>query len=136
MARTKAQETDAIARLADAGEDALRQLVDFPHRAVVRTRSDLGDRLHEIATRLRAIDPLVARVTELEKRLDSLERRKPKTTTRKRAARAKTSRAAEPKAVAPALPSSGISQEHDTGEPVQPDRDPEQPEPGVLRSQP
>jgi hypothetical protein len=127
MARKKAQETDAIAKLADAGEDAVRQLIDFPHRVVVRTRSDLSDRLHDIGVKLRAIDPLVARVNELEKRVDSLEKHRPKKTSRKRSARPRTSGAAKPKAVTPAIASGRISQEHVAGEPVQPDRDTEQP---------
>jgi hypothetical protein len=100
MARTKAQEADAIARLADASEEALRQLVDFPHRVLVRSRSDVRDQLHQIATKLRAIDPLVARVTELEKRLASLEQHS-KATTRKAPARPKKRASRKPASPAP-----------------------------------
>ncbi len=96
MARTrKAQESDVIAKLADAGEDALRRLVDLPRRMVVEVMDGVGDRLHDVATRLRAIDPLVGRVAAIEKRLDSFE--KPKRTTARRAptrARSSTARRA------------------------------------------
>ena len=90
MARTKKQEDDAIARLTDASEDALRQLVDFPHRLVVRSRDDLRQQINHIATRVRAIDPLVARVAKLEKRVSALER---KTPARRKASARRTPRA-------------------------------------------
>ena len=77
------QDKDVIARLADAGEDALRRLVDLPRRIVVRTMDGAGERLHDVATRLRAIDPLDGRVGAIETRLDSLEQ--PKKTTRRTA---------------------------------------------------
>ena len=84
MPRTRTtQDKDVSARLADAGEDALRRLVDLPRRTVVRARDDIGERLHVVATKLRAVDPLARRVAELEKRLESLE--KPKKTTARRA---------------------------------------------------
>ena len=85
MARTKKQEGDAIARLTDASEDALRQLVDFPHRLVAGSRDDLRHQINHIALRLRAIDPLVARVTELEQRVKTLERKTAKPAKRKKA---------------------------------------------------
>lgn len=71
--RTK-QDQDAISRLADAGEDALRRLVDLPRRAAVGAMHRLGERLDDVATKLRTVDPLSRRVTALEKRLDSLQR--------------------------------------------------------------
>ncbi len=70
----RTQDQDAISRLADAGEDALRRLVDLPRRAVVGVMHRVGERLDDVATKLRTVDPLSRRVTALEKRLDSLER--------------------------------------------------------------
>ena len=84
MAGTRrTQDEDAISRLADAGEDALRRLVDLPRRMVVGTMDAVGEQLHQVATKLRAIDPLDGRVGAIERRLDSLEQ--PKKTTGRRA---------------------------------------------------
>jgi hypothetical protein len=41
---------------------------------VVDVRDGVDTRLHDVARRLRAIDPLDGRVTALERRLDSLEK--------------------------------------------------------------
>jgi hypothetical protein len=79
----RTQDEDAISRLADAGEDALRRLVDLPRRIVVGTMDVVGEQLHQAATKLRAIDPLDGRVGAIERRLDSLEL--PKKTTGRRA---------------------------------------------------
>ena len=57
---------DIISQLADKGEDALRQLVDRPRRMVDGAIHGLEDRLHDIAVRLRAIDPLERRVAAIE----------------------------------------------------------------------
>jgi hypothetical protein len=74
MARRKeAQTDDVISRLADAGEDALRALVDLPRRTAVGVIDRVEHRLGKAAARLRAIDPLYGRVVTIEKRLDSLE---------------------------------------------------------------
>ncbi len=91
VARTKKQEGDAIARLTDASEDALRQLAGFPHRLVVRSRDDFRHEINQIANRLRAIDPLVARVTKLEERVNALERKTAKPAKRKPPTRRKPS---------------------------------------------
>jgi hypothetical protein len=77
------QDGDAISRLADAGEDTLRRLVDLPRRAVVGVIDRVDARLRNVATRVRAVDPLAGRVERLEKRLDSLE--KPKQTAARKA---------------------------------------------------
>ena len=90
----KTQDKDVISRLADAGEDALRRLVAVPRRIVGGTMDGVGERLHDVATRLRAIDPLDGRVGAIEKRLDSLEQPK-KTTVARRPLRAKPPRASK-----------------------------------------
>jgi hypothetical protein len=75
MARKRrTQDGDAISRLADAGEDALRRLLDWPRRTAVGVKDDLGRQLDDAATKLREIDPLARRVAALEKRLDVLEK--------------------------------------------------------------
>ncbi len=79
-----------ISRLADAGEEALHRLADLPGgKALVDAMGGVRERLDEVATRLRALDPLERRVASLEKRLDSLE--KPR---RPAASRTPSSRAA------------------------------------------
>ncbi len=75
MARArKTQDKDVIARIADSGEDALRRLVDLPRRIVVQAVDDVDERLHELAARVRELDPLHGRVAALERRLDALEK--------------------------------------------------------------
>jgi hypothetical protein len=103
MAQTKKmQDADAISRLADAGEDTLRRLVDLPRRAVVGVMHRVDEQLHEVATKLRSLDPLSSRVSALEKRLDSLERPR-KAPARRASTRARHSTASRAsKAAAPA----------------------------------
>ena len=75
MAATKeTQDKDVIARLADKGEETLRRIVDTPRRMVGDVRGGVDARLHDLASRLRAMDPLDGRVAELERRLESLEK--------------------------------------------------------------
>jgi hypothetical protein len=83
--RKQVQEDDIISRLADAGEDALRQLVDLPRRTVVGAIDRAQRRLRDAGTRLRAVDPLYGRVVAIERRLDSIE--KPKKAPARRASR-------------------------------------------------
>jgi len=85
MARTPTtRDDDVIARVAHAGEEALRRLFSLPRRIVAGTLDEAGDILHGVATKLGRADPMDSRVTALEKRLDSLE--KPVGTTRSSAA--------------------------------------------------
>jgi len=85
--RRKAQEKDVITRLADAGEDALHRLGDLPGgKAVLEAVAGVRERLDDVATKLRKLDPLERRVSAIEKRLDSLE--PPKKTTARRATKA------------------------------------------------
>lgn len=89
MARTrKTQEKDVISRIADSGEDALRRLVELPRRIAVTAMDDVEEGLHDLAVKVREIDPLYRRVTEIERRLDALEKTK-RPTTRRRSSRAK-----------------------------------------------
>jgi len=85
MARSrKTQEKDVIARLADAGEEALQRIADLPGgKSMLKTMGDVRDRLDVMAVKLRTLDPLERRVSRIEKRLDSLE--KPKAPARRSA---------------------------------------------------
>ena len=57
-------EKDFAARLADAGGEAMQKLSDLPMgKALVDGAQQLRERLDELATRIRAIDPLEKRVT-------------------------------------------------------------------------
>jgi hypothetical protein len=70
----KAQDEDIVSRVVGAGEDMLRGLFSLPRRIVAGTLDGVGDVLHGAATALGKVDPLDTRVTELEKRLNSLEK--------------------------------------------------------------
>jgi hypothetical protein len=93
MARTrKTQDKDVISRIADSGEDALRRLVDVPRRMVAQAVDDVDERLHDLAAKVREIDPLHGRVAAIERRLDALEKTKG-TTARRRSTRSTPSTA-------------------------------------------
>ena len=83
MAATEeSQDKDVIARIADKGEETLRRLIDTPRRMVGDVRGGVDACLHEVASKLRSIDPLDDRVAALERRLESLEKPATKTTRR------------------------------------------------------
>ena len=72
--RAKKPEKDVITRLADAGEEAVQKLGDLPGgKTLVEAANMFRDRVDDLATRIRSIDPLEKRVAELEKRLAALE---------------------------------------------------------------
>src|SRR3954447_5555712 len=81
-ATEESQDKDVIARIADKGEETLRRLVDTPRRVVGDVRGGFDARLHDLASKLRSIDPLDGRVAALERRLESLEKPAGKTTRR------------------------------------------------------
>jgi hypothetical protein len=80
---------DVISRIAGKGEETLRWLVGTPHRMVTDVRGGVDARLHDLAGKLRSIDPLDGRVADLERRLGALE--KPAKKARAMPARAKPS---------------------------------------------
>jgi hypothetical protein len=98
MARSRrTQEKDVIARLADAGEEALQRLAELPGgKSMLKTMGDVRDRLDDMAVKLRTLDPLQRRVTAIEKRLDSLEKPKAPTTRRSSTARKTAARPKRP----------------------------------------
>jgi hypothetical protein len=72
----KPADKDLITRLTDAGEDAIQRLGELPGgKTMVEAAATFRARLDELATRIRAIDPLEKRVSALEKRLATLERK-------------------------------------------------------------
>ena len=84
----KEKEKDFAARLADAGGEAMQKLSDLPMgKALVDGAQQLRERLDELGTRIRAIDPLEKRVTELEERLEALEKKSKSAARRKPAAK-------------------------------------------------
>ena len=87
---------DLLSRLADRGEQVVGRITDLPGAKQLTDRvTALTKGLDDVQRRLRSLDPLERRVTQIEKRLDKLEG---KGTTRKPASR---SRAAAAKSSAP-----------------------------------
>jgi hypothetical protein len=80
----KADNAHAISRLADSGEETIRNLVALPLRMLAGTLGIFEEVLRTAADTLREMDPLDERVVELEMRVDSLEKQ---TTGRRESAR-------------------------------------------------
>lgn len=78
-ARTaKLGEKDLIARLAEAGEEALQRFSELPggQRALTAV-NDLRARVDDLTKKVRGIDALEARVAKLEKELAALKKARP-----------------------------------------------------------
>jgi hypothetical protein len=83
MARRR-QQKDVITRLAETGEEALHRLADLPGGTrVVEAATVLRKQVDDLTKRIRSLDPLERRVTELERRLDALSKPPRTTATRK-----------------------------------------------------
>src|SRR5437667_195862 len=80
-----------------SGEDALRRLVEMPRRIVVQAVDDVDERLHDLAAKVRELDPLHGRVASIEKRLDALEKTR-KSTGRRASTHARRSSERRPNA--------------------------------------
>ena len=77
MDETKTKEKDFVARLADAGEEALQRIADLPGGQKALTAvNDLRTRVDELAKKVRGIDELEARVAKLEKEVTALKKAK------------------------------------------------------------
>lgn len=71
------EEKDLVARLADAGEEALHRLAELPGgQRAVNAMNDLRARVDELAKKVRGVDALEARVSKLEKEVATLKRAK------------------------------------------------------------
>jgi hypothetical protein len=79
-----ADNAHAISRLADSGEEAIRDLVALPLRMLAGTLGIFEAVLRTAADTLRDMDPVDERIVELERRMDSLEEQ---TTGRRESAR-------------------------------------------------
>jgi hypothetical protein len=79
----EADNAHAISRLADSGEETIRNLVALPLRMLAGTLGIFEAVLRTAADTLREVDPLGERVVQLERRMDSLEE---KTTSRRESA--------------------------------------------------
>ncbi len=81
------KEKDLLARLADAGEDAIVQLTKTSAgKALVEAANTTRTRLDELTKRVRGVEALEARVSALEKQL-AAQKKKPAARARKPAAR-------------------------------------------------
>ena len=69
----EADNAHAISRLADSGEEAIRNLVALPLRILAGTLGIFEAVLLRTADTLREMDPRDGRIVELERRMDSLE---------------------------------------------------------------
>ena len=87
------KDKDFAARLADAGGEAMQKLTELPMGKVLADGAQqVRDRLDELGTRIRAIDPLEKRITALEQRLEALEKRSKPAAKRKPAAKKTTAK--------------------------------------------
>ena len=70
-------EKDFVARLADAGEEALQRLSELPGgQKAVTAYNDLRTRVDELGKKVRGIDALEARIAKLEKDVATLKKSK------------------------------------------------------------
>ena len=68
-------EKDFMARLADAGEEALQRFSELPGgQRAVAAFNDLRNRVDELGKKVRGIDALETRVAKLEKELAALKK--------------------------------------------------------------
>jgi len=85
------QKQDLFSRLADQGEQMLGRITELPGAKQLTDRvAALTKGLDDVQKRLRSLDPLERRVTQIEKRLDKLEG---KGTARKAPSRSRSSAA-------------------------------------------
>jgi len=67
------QSKDLFTRLAEAGEEAIHKISDFPGAAkLTDTVNTLRTRVDELQKRVRGLDELEQRLAELERRVDEL----------------------------------------------------------------
>jgi polyhydroxyalkanoate synthesis regulator phasin len=70
-----AVDKDLLARLADAGEDALNRLADLPGgQRAMTAMNDLRNRVDDLTKKVRGIDALESRIAKLEKEVAALKK--------------------------------------------------------------
>ena len=73
----KTQDKDLVARLADAGEEALQRIAELPGGArVMNGFNELRSRVDDLAKKVRGMDALEQRVAVLEKDVAALKKSK------------------------------------------------------------
>lgn len=73
--KTKDDERDVIARLADRGEQTIARLSELPGGAkALKAFNDLRTRVDDLGKKVRGIEALEVRVAKLEKELAALKR--------------------------------------------------------------
>ena len=93
---------DILTRLADRGEQMVGRIGDIPGaKGIMDRMTALTKNLDDIQRRLRALDPLEKRVTEVEQRLDKLEGKGGKRTTTRKTSSARTTSKPAPKKTTP-----------------------------------
>ena len=76
--RRKRGEKDLVARLTDAGEEALHRLSELPGgQRAVGAFNDLRNRVDDLSKKVRGIDELEQRVAKLEREVATLKRARP-----------------------------------------------------------
>lgn len=70
-------EKDFVARLADAGEEALQRIADLPGgQKALTAYNDLKTRVDDLGKKVRGIDALEERIVKLEKEVAALKKGK------------------------------------------------------------
>jgi hypothetical protein len=70
-------EKDFVARLADAGEEALQRIADLPGgQKALTAYNDLKTRVDDLGKKVRGIDALEERIVKLEKEVAALKKAK------------------------------------------------------------
>lgn len=83
---------DLLARLADAGEDALSRFASSPRMdRVTGVMSSMKDQVDALASKVRGMDALEKRVTELERKVERISKSSSSSGSRKTATARKTS---------------------------------------------
>lgn len=83
---------DLLARLADAGEEALSRFASSPRMdRVTGVMSSMKDQVDALASKVRGMDALEKRVTELERKVERISKSSSSSGSRKTATARKTS---------------------------------------------
>jgi uncharacterized protein YoxC len=91
MAQRRQQ--DLLSRLADRGEQVVGRITDLPGaKQLVDRMAGLTKGLDDVQRKLRSLDPLERRVTQLERRVEKLEGAGAAKTTRRTTARASSAK--------------------------------------------
>lgn len=97
----QAKQKDVITRLAEQGEEAFQRIAEVLGGVrFVEAMNSMRERLDDMSKKIRSLDPLEKRVTELERRLDALSKPARSTGVRKSTTRTSTGKSAARKPAA------------------------------------